>query len=117
MMEMSGRQSKTDNNRMELQAAIEGLNQLPPGSDVTLYSDSRVLIDAVTMKFPGWKNNGWVKQSGKQIPNLDLFIVLEGLVGSHQIKWQWVKAHSGVQYNERCDHLCTQARVHGVIAV
>ena len=85
-------------NRMELQAAIEALRSLSPKSRAALYSDSRVLIDALNLE-------------GKQPhPDLDLIKTLEELKDQHEISWNWVRGHSGNLLNERCDQLCSAAR-------
>lgn len=101
---------KTSSNRMEFQAAIEALNFLPPQSQVRLYTDSRILIENVTVHSAVWKSLGWKKKNQQEIPNVDLFKDLDTLNAQHQISWHWVKAHSGKVYNERCDELCIQAR-------
>lgn len=101
---------KTSSNRMEFQAAIEALQFLPPQSQVRLYSDSRILIENVTVHSPDWKKWGWKKKNQQEIPNVDLFKSLDVLNSQHQVTWHWVKAHSGKTYNERCDELCIQAR-------
>jgi ribonuclease HI len=108
--EASGRAKKTTCNRMEFQAAIEALQTLPPGSQVTLYTDSRNLIDTVTIWSIEWKQLGWIKKNSRSIPCLDLILILDALNESHQIEWRWVRAHSGVEFNERCDQLCIDAR-------
>lgn len=101
---------KTSSNRMEFQAAIEALQTLPTNSCVRLYTDSRILIENITVHVPVWKSLGWKKKNQQDIPNVDLFQNLDLLNSQHQISWHWVKAHSGVGYNERCDELCIQAR-------
>lgn len=96
--EASGREKKADNNRMEFQAAIEALTYLKTGAKARIYSDSRVLIKAV--------------QSKKDRPQIveDQLTHLDELMASRRINWKWVKAHSGNQFNERCDKLCIEAR-------
>lgn len=101
---------KTSSNRMEFQAAIEALRFLPPQSHVRLHTDSRILIENVTVHSPVWKSFGWKKKNQQEIPNVDLFKSLDDLNSQHQISWHWVKAHSGKTHNERCDELCIQAR-------
>ena len=101
---------KTSSNRMEFQAAIEALSFLPPDSDVRLYTDSRIMIENVTVQTEIWKSLGWKKKNQQEIPHVDLFKILAGLNALHRIHWSWVKAHSGVAHNERCDQLCVQAR-------
>lgn len=96
--EACGRVRKTNSHRMEFQAAIEALTYLKPGTQARLYSDSRILIDSVLKPEPG-----------PQV-NQDQIDQLTQLRQLHTIQWQWVKAHFGVKYNERCDQLCIQAR-------
>lgn len=101
---------KTSSNRMEFQAAIEALKSLPLNSQVRLYTDSRILIDNITQQVPIWKSLGWKKKNQQEIPNVDLFQTLDDLNTQHQVSWHWVKAHSGIGHNERCDELCIQTR-------
>lgn len=102
-------QKKTSSNRMEFQAAIEALKSLPPQSRAKLYTDSRVMLEALE-QCPRWNENGWVKNQGQPIPNVDLLQELHDLNLQHRIDWIWVKAHSGIEFNERCDQLCIRAR-------
>ncbi|MDZ4660548.1 MAG: ribonuclease H [Pseudomonadota bacterium] len=108
--EISGRESKTCSNRMEYQAAIEALKILPRGSKANIYSDSRIVVDNITLHAPFWKDNRWLKKNGRPIPNVDQIKILYRLCARHSVKWKWIKAHSGIQYNERCDRLCIKAR-------
>lgn len=108
--ENSGRERKTQSNRMEFQAVIEALRSLPKNSSLTLHSDSRILIDTMTLWSAGWKANGWIKSNGRPIPNVDQIILLNTLSQDHNITWKWIKAHSGIKYNERCDELCILQR-------
>lgn len=101
---------KTSSNRMEFQAAIEALQTLPANSQVKIFTDSRIMIENITVHVPVWKSLGWKKKNQQEIPNVDLFQSLDLLNSQHQISWHWVKAHSGISYNERCDELCIQAR-------
>jgi ribonuclease HI len=102
---------KTSSNRMEFQAAIEALTSLPEKTRARLYTDSSILIDAVTRWAPIWETHEWEKENGSPIPNVDLIKTLHELNQKHRIEWKWVKAHSGIEFNERCDQLCIQARV------
>lgn len=95
---------------MEFQAAIEAIRSLPQKSRATLYSDCRILIDAMTSSRFEWKKNGWLKSKGQPIPNVDLIMQLDELTNSHKINWKWIRAHSGKIYNDRCDELCLLAR-------
>ncbi len=109
LREASGRAKKTDSNRMEFQAVIESLKTLTTGTTVTIFTDSRVLIENVPL-FSEWKSQNWVKKNNRPIPNVDLLKNLHELIQQHHVTWQWVKAHSGQKHNERCDELCILAR-------
>lgn len=104
--EASGSVKKVGNNRMELQAAIEALRWLPPSSRAVVHSDSRILIDAINLEIPEWKVMGWEKKGARPIINLDLFQELDALNQKHKITWKWIRGHSGIKLNERCDELC-----------
>jgi ribonuclease HI len=108
--EASGREKKTDSNRMEFRAAIEALQWLPASSEAVLYSDSRILIDTLTQWRHVWKAAGWVRQGQREIHNLDQIQLLDALSETRSVTWKWVRAHSGLKHNERCDHLCVQVR-------
>lgn len=95
---------------MEFQAAIEALRTLPLNSKVTLYSDSRILVNTVTLWMADWKAQNWVKKNGRPIPSVDQIQILNELNDQHRITWRWIKAHSGIPFNERCDELCVRAR-------
>ncbi|MNK01246.1 Ribonuclease HI [compost metagenome] len=95
---------------MEFQAAIEALKVLPSGSKATIYSDSQILIHTVNVMIPEWRSSDWTKKNGSPIPNVDLVKIIAELDQQHFIKWQWIKAHSGIAFNERCDELCIEAR-------
>jgi ribonuclease HI len=96
----------TTNNRMELLAAVVGLEALHEPSIVTLYSDSRYLVDAINQGWvSGWKDAGWVRKGGKRVPNADLWTKLLALTGVHKVTFEWVKGHSGIRDNERADTL------------
>jgi ribonuclease HI len=93
----SKRVRRASSNAMEFQAAIEALSSIPENSSCSLFSDSRILVDA--MKFG-------ICPRGYQ----DQFDLLKSLNEKHNIQWQWIKAHSGNKFNERCDELCILAR-------
>jgi ribonuclease HI len=114
--EDSGRERKTNSNRMEFQAIIEALFAIPGDHPLTFYTDSKILLENLPM-FKEWKANGWLKANGWPIPNVDLMIILDELILTRQIQWKWVRAHSGNQYNERCDQLCILAREGTVLSV
>ena len=108
--ELSGGYRLTTNNRMEMMAAIVGLTALESPSQVTLYSDSKYLIDAVVKGWAKkWRANNWKRNAKEKAKNPDLWGQLLDLNEQHQISWTWVKGHSGHPENERCDRLAVQA--------
>jgi ribonuclease HI len=106
--EISGGTPATTNNRMELQAAIEGLSALREPCVVTLFTDSQYLRQGILSWVHGWKRNGWMTQAKKPVKNEDLWRALDACVSRHQLDWKWLKGHAGHQENERCDVLATQ---------
>ena len=104
--EFSGGEEMTTNNRMELMGAITALSALKEPCEVTLTSDSKYLVDAVTKKWVyGWRDKGWKKSDGKQALNIDLWEKLLSLLEVHKVTFNWIKGHAGHPYNERCDAL------------
>ncbi len=106
--ELSGGEAMTTNNRMELTAAIEALRALKEPCAVTLTSDSKYLVDAVTQGWArSWAANGWRKSDRSPALNPDLWEALLALLDRHRVTLVWVKGHDGHPYNERCDRLAT----------
>lgn len=104
--ELCGGEMETTNNRMELTAAIEGLSALREPCDVTLYSDSKYLVDGISKGWAAsWKSRGWKKSDNKPALNPDLWDKLLSLFEVHKVTLVWVKGHAGHPYNERCDAL------------
>ena len=99
---------ETTNNRMELMAAIRGLESLKRGVTVDLYTDSTYVRDGITKWIHGWKKNGWKTAARKPVKNVDLWQRLELAVGDHTVNWHWVKGHAGHPENERADELARQ---------
>ena len=100
----------TTNNRMELMAAIVGLESLKEPCRVTLTSDSRYLVDAMTKGWiESWKSKNWTRGIKKPLKNADLWQRLFRVVADHEINWTWVKGHTGHPENERCDELAVAA--------
>ena len=105
--EMSGGEPMTTNNRMELLAAISGLAALKEPCSVTLYSDSKYLVDAFLLGWvETWRTHGW-KRGKDELKNPDLWKRLYELTLVHKVNFVWVKGHNGHDYNERCDKLAT----------
>jgi ribonuclease HI len=103
--ELSGHASPTTNNRMEMMAAIAGLESLKRPSTVRLHTDSQYLRDGITRYIHGWKKNGWKTADKKPVKNIDLWLRLEAAMKPHRVEWFWVKGHAGHPENERADAL------------
>lgn len=104
--ELSGGEAATTNNRMELTAAIRSLEALREPCEVTLYSDSRYLVDAMTKSWAkAWKARGWLRSNKEPAMNPDLFEQLLTLTSTHRVKFVWVKGHADNPFNARCDEL------------
>jgi len=110
--EISGGFQNTTNNRMEMMAAIVGLEALKKPCQVTLYSDSQYLVKAIEENWvEKWRKNNWLRDRKKGIKakNIDLWQRLLKAMEPHQVKYKWVRGHSGTLENERCDQLATEA--------
>lgn len=107
--ELSGADPDTTNNRMEMTAAIMALGALIEPCQVTLFTDSKYLIDGMTKWIEGWQRKGWVNASKKPVRNADLWHDLIEQANIHDITWEWVKGHSGHPENERVDTLASDA--------
>lgn len=108
--ELYGGYKKTTNNRMELMAAIKGLEALNKPCSVELYSDSKYLVDAFNQKWiDGWIKKGWKRGKNEPVKNIDLWKKLLEVKSPHQVRFIWVKGHDGHEFNERCDELATSA--------
>lgn len=104
--ELSGGEAETTNNRMELTAVIEALRCLKKSCIVELYSDSKYVIDALTLGWAAsWRAKGWRKADKKPALNPDLWEVLLELTAQHEMHYHWVKGHAENEYNNRCDAL------------
>jgi ribonuclease HI len=107
--ELSGAETLTTNNRMELQAAIAALEALKRPCTVRVHTDSSYLRDGITRWLPNWKRNGWKTADKKPVKNADLWQRLETATNGHAISWHWVKGHAGHPENERADELARLA--------
>ena len=105
--ELSGGESPTTNNRMELMAAIEALKALKRPCHVQLYTDSVYVRDGITKWIHGWRRNGWRTADKKPVKNAELWQALLEATASHRIDWHWVKGHAGHPENERADALAS----------
>jgi ribonuclease HI len=107
--ELYGAEPNTTNNRMELQAAISALNSLTRPCQVALTTDSEYVRKGITEWVTGWQKNGWRTAQKKPVKNADLWQALLAAEQPHQVKWHWVKGHSGHPENERADLLANKA--------
>ena len=107
--ELKGSEPDTTNNRMELMAAIMGLDALTRPMTVNLHTDSRYVMNGVQDWMPRWKANGWKTAAKKPVANKDLWQQLDAAVARHTVHWHWVKGHAGNPLNERCDVLARSA--------
>ena len=106
--ELKGGDVLTTNNRMELMAAIEGLESLKRNLGVDIYTDSTYLRDGITKWIHGWKKNGWKTSAKKPVKNAELWQRLEKALEGHSVEWHWVKGHAGHPDNERADELARE---------
>jgi ribonuclease HI len=107
--ELSGFESHTTNNRMELLAAIRALEALTRPCEVDLYTDSQYVKNGMTTWIEDWKRRDWRTADRKPVKNIDLWQQLDALVANHKIAWHWVRGHAGDEGNERVDALANAA--------
>ena len=107
--EVCGAEPQTTNNRMELKAAIAGLRALKRRCAVRLYTDSKYVMQGITVWLPNWKARGWRTAARQPVKNQDLWEQLDRAAAAQDVKWHWVKGHSGESGNERADLLANQA--------
>jgi ribonuclease HI len=107
--ELSGGEALTTNNRMELLAAIKGLEALKRPCSVALHTDSIYVRDGITKWVHNWQRNGWRTSAKKPVKNAELWQQLLAASASHRIDWRWVKGHSGHPENDRVDALACAA--------
>jgi len=105
--EIGGREDHTTNNRMELKAAIEGLNAVPTGSRVILIADSEYVVKGITLWIKGWLAKNWRTAAKKPVLNQDLWQELLRVAEGKDIQWKVVLGHSGIEHNERADAIAT----------
>jgi ribonuclease HI len=104
--ELSGGEPRATNNRMELTAAIRGLESLKRRCRVQLFTDSQYLRKGITQWLPGWVARGWRRKDG-ELQNEDLWRRLHELIKLHDVRWDWIKGHAGNRWNDRADKLAT----------
>lgn len=107
--EISGGETETTNNRMEMLAAINALERLSSSATIHLYTDSQYLKQGIETWLEGWKRKNWKTASGKPVKNQELWQRLDSLNQKHDIKFIWVKGHAGHEENERADILARNA--------
>ena len=107
--EMSGGDEETTNNRMEMMAVIQALETLKRPCSVKIYTDSVYVMKGMTEWIEQWKKRNWKTAAKKPVKNVELWQRLEQALHPHDVKWTWVKGHSGVPENERADELATTA--------
>ncbi len=107
--EISGGETHTTNNRMELTAVIRALEALTRPVQARVYTDSEYVRRGISEWLPAWKARGWRTSGRKPVKNQDLWQRLDELRTRHQLQWHWVPAHSGITDNERVDRLANEA--------
>ena len=108
--ELSGGFRNTTNNRMEMMAVIVGLSALKQSCNVTVFSDSRYIVDAIEKGWARrWQSNSWMRNKKEKARNIDLWKRLLPLLEKHRVRFRWIKGHSRHPQNERCDHLAVSA--------
>ncbi|WP_206881222.1 ribonuclease HI [Alicyclobacillus mali (ex Roth et al. 2021)] len=108
--ELSGGEPETTNQRMELKAVIEGLKALKRPCDVIVHSDSAYVVNCFKQGwYVNWRKNGWMNSKGEPVQNRDLWEELLDAINGHRVRFEKVKGHAGVKWNERCDELARGA--------
>ena len=107
--ELSGAETPTTNNRMELMAAIAALEALERPATITIVTDSTYLRDGIRQWIHGWKRNGWKTSAKKPVKNADLWQRLDTAQARHTVRWEWIRGHAGHAQNERADALARAA--------
>ena len=102
---ISGGESNTTNNRMELMAPIMALKKIKKKSEITIFTDSKYVKDGITDWIKKWKLNNWKGSNKKPVKNKDLWIKLDNSCLKHKVTWRWVKAHAENKYNNLADEL------------
>ena len=107
--EIVGCEAHTTNNRMELEAAINGLRMLKEHCDVEIVTDSEYVKNGMNQWLAGWKKKGWITAAKKPVVNRDLWEQLDEQVGRHSVRWTWTKGHASNEDNNRADALASLA--------
>jgi ribonuclease HI len=107
--ELAGGEAETTNNRMELMAAIKGLESLSRPVKARVHTDSQYVKDGITRWIVKWKANGWKTAARKPVKNADLWRRLDEAANAHDVEWHWIRGHTGHPENERADELARGA--------
>ncbi len=107
--ELSGGARETTNNRMEMMAIIKGAEALRRKCRIDIHTDSRYVMQGITEWLEGWKRRGWKTAARQPVKNVDLWQRLESALDGHDVRWHWVRGHTGVTENERADLLARKA--------
>jgi len=107
--EISGGDTETTNNRMEMQAVIEAMEALTRPCSVIIHTDSVYVMKGMTEWLPQWKKRNWRTAGKKPVKNVEYWQRLEAALVKHEVEWRWIKGHSGVPENERADELAREA--------
>lgn len=102
---LSGGETNTTNNRMELMAAISALEALAKPSEIVIVTDSAYVKNGITEWMANWKRRGWRTAGGPPVKNVDLWQRLDAAQARHMVIWRWIKGHAGHAENERADEL------------
>jgi ribonuclease HI len=113
--ELSGGELQTTNNRMELLAAIKGIEAINKKLPIHMHTDSKYVKDGITVWLSKWQAGGWKTAQKKPVKNQDLWQQLVALTQNHDIQWHWIKAHNGHTENERADMLARNAIIKEVM--
>ena len=111
--ELCGGEATTTNQQMELQAAVEVFKALTRPCRITIYSDSKYVVQGMNEWIHNWKAKGWRTAGKKPVSNLERWQQLDALAAKHEVTWQWVKGHAGHPENERADELARQGILSG----
>ena len=105
---LNGGSNETTNNQMELTAAIKSLNYFIEAQNISIYTDSKYVMNGIQLWIKNWKKNGWKTAAKKPVKNKDLWEKLDIEILKHSIEWNWVKGHAGNENNEKADYLARQ---------
>jgi ribonuclease HI len=111
VIELTGGEEQSSNNRMELMGPIVALEQLEAGSNVLLYSDSQYVVNGITEWIDTWKRNGWINSQKNPVKNRELWERLDQARNRHKVEFKWIRGHAGIEGNERADILSQKGAI------